>query len=404
MDQGARIRLLTFSTLYPNAMQPSHGIFVENRLRHLVADGRVEADVIAPVAWFPSGNPMFGTWAVPARVPAREVRHGIEVLHPRYPLVPKIGMAWAPAGLAWGGARALARQLGAGRRYDAIDAHFLYPDGVAALALGRRFGLPVVMTARGTDVNDYPDRFPEIGRRIVAAAREADAVITVCQALKDRLVALGVPEAQVTSLRNGVDLVMFRPEPREAARAAWQAQGFTLASVGHLIPRKGHDLVIRALAELPDVSLMIAGDGPEHGRLTALAAELGVADRVRFLGRVAPERLASLYSAADALVLASIREGWANVLLEAMACGTPVVATDVWGTREAVTAPEAGVLVDRPDAPALAQGVRRLRAALPDRCATRAYAEAFSWDATTEGQIALFRRVLARHSDLESRP
>ena len=169
----------------------------------------------------------------------------------------------------------------------------------------------------------------------------------------------------------------------------------TLLSVGHLIPRKGHDHIIRALPLLPDYALLILGEGPERAALQALAEQLGVADRVRLPGTQPHAALPAYYGAADLLVLASSREGWANVLLEAMACGTPVLSSPAWGAREAVAAPEAGLVLAETNPAAIAAGVRAVCATATDRAATRRYAEAFGWDATTEGQIALFRRVIA---------
>ena len=167
-----------------------------------------------------------------------------------------------------------------------------------------------------------------------------------------------------------------------------------MLSVGWLDPRKAHDIPIRALAELPDVRLMIAGTGPELNNLQALATQCGVADRVTFLGSIAQTALAQYYNAADMLVLASSREGWANVLLESMACGTPVIASNVWGTPEVVNAPEAGLLMPERTPASLAASVRLLRANYPDHSATRRYAERFSWDDTTQGQLDLFQQVI----------
>jgi glycosyltransferase involved in cell wall biosynthesis len=147
---------------------------------------------------------------------------------------------------------------------------------------------------------------------------------------------------------------------------------------------------------LPGVKLLIAGRGPELKRLEALALETGVQDRVTFLGPVAQPDLKRYYNACDAMVLASSREGWANVLLESMACGTPVVASNVWGTPEVVAAPEAGVLMEDRTPEKLAKAVMALRANYPDHAATRRYAERFSWDDTTNGQLELFARLVER--------
>jgi teichuronic acid biosynthesis glycosyltransferase TuaC len=389
------MKILTFSTLYPNAQKPGHGIFVETRLRHLLATGQLEARVIAPVPWFPLPHARFGNYADYAKVPAHEERSGISVQHPRYPVLPKVGMNVAPALLAAGARASVARMIDEGYDFDLIDAHYFYPDGVAAAMLGKYFNKPVVITARGSDLTLFPSyRLPR--RMIRWAANRAAGIITVCNALKDEVCALGVDASKVVSLRNGVDLQLFQPVERASVRARLGVDGFTLLAVGHLVPVKAQQLAVAALAQLPDVRLLIAGNGPQRAMLEQLASSSGVADRVRFLGAVPQATLRDYYGAADALVLPSEREGWANVLLEAMACGTPVIASRVWGTPEVVAAPEAGLLMEERSADGLAAAVRALRANYPDRAATRRYAERFSWDDTSAGQLALFRHILAR--------
>jgi glycosyltransferase involved in cell wall biosynthesis len=392
------MKILTFSTLFPNSAKPGHGIFVETRLRHLVASGRVESRVVAPVPWFPSSHPRFGHWAAWAAVPRHEQRFGIEVAHPRYPVLPKIGMNVAPALLAAASRATIARLIDEGFDFDVIDAHYFYPDGVAAAMLGRYFNKPVTITARGSDITLLPNyRLPR--RMIEWAANSAGHVITVCNALRDEVVALGVAPDRVTSLRNGVDLALFHPAARSADHTAAPAgtqEPFTLLAVGHLVPVKGQERIIGALPMLPDVRLRIAGDGPDRAKLVQLAQELGVSERVSFLGAVRQPELVQHYNQADALVLASSREGWANVLLESMACGTPVVASRVYGTPEVVAAPEAGVLMQELSARGVADAVTALRANYPDRAATRRYAERFSWDDTTAGQLAIFEALAQR--------
>ena len=390
------VRLLTFSSLFPHAARPNQGIFVENRLRHLLASGEATSTVLAPVPWFPSMADRFGDWAVNAKAPLRETRHGIDIRHPRYPVLPRVGMSVAP----WLLYRAMVPQVAAllaeGHRFDAIDAHYIYPDGVAATWLGRRFGLPVVMTARGTDVNLIP-QYTVPRRLIQGAIRDAAALVAVSGALKAVLVGLGAPDDKVTVLRNGVETDLFRPLPdRDATRALLGLRGPTLISVGGLIERKGHHRTIEAMCQLPGFELIIAGDGPEHARLAALITALDLGDRVRLLGPRPHRELPSLYGAADASVLASSREGWANVLLESMACGTPVVAANIWGNPEVVRTRAGGVIYEPNTPDGIAAGVRRLFSNLPTRTATRAYAEPFSWDETTAGQLALFRRVIGR--------
>jgi glycosyltransferase involved in cell wall biosynthesis len=386
------MKILTFSTLYPHAARPSHGIFVETRLRHLLASGQVESKVVAPVPWFPSRHARFGEYAAHASAPREERRHGIQVLHPRYPLLPKFGMALTPFLLARA-VRPVIERILRGYAFDLIDAHYFYPDGVAAILLGRHFGKPVVITARGTDVNLIP-RYRLPRAMIRWAARHAAGIITVAQALKDDLVRVGVPAERMEVLRNGVDLQLFQPIDRESGRRTLGITRTTLLSVGHLVPRKAHEIVIQALRWLPETDLIVIGDGPERGALGALARESGAGERVRFVGALAQEELRNYYGAADALVLASSREGWANVLLESMACGTPVVASRIGGTPEVVSAPEAGELMHERTPESVAEAVQRLFARHSDRGATRRYAEKFSWEATTRGQLQLFGRIV----------
>lgn len=387
------IRLLTFSTLFPNAIEPNHGIFVENRLAKLLDSGAADATVLAPVPYFPSRNPAFGAWGRYARIPPFERRDRLAVHHPRFPVIPKVGAALAPLLLYQAMIRPIERLLEAGPGIDLIDAHYFYPDGVAAVWLARRFGLPVVVTARGSDIVLFSrEAAPRLWLR--RAIARADGLIAVSSALRDALVGLGAP-GPVEVLRNGVDTDRFRPLERAASRAALLLTRPTLISVGLLIARKGHDRTIRAMTLLPDHDLIIVGDGPERGRLAALIGRLGLADRVRLLGSRPHGELPLYYSAADALVLASSREGWANVLLEAMACGTPVIASPIPGNPEVVQSQAAGLIAKANTAEAIAAAVRALPRSAAARAATRAYAERFSWDATTEGQLVLFRRVLA---------
>ncbi|MDH3645263.1 MAG: glycosyltransferase family 4 protein [Gammaproteobacteria bacterium] len=386
------IRILTFSTLYPNAARPGHGPFVEHRLRQLLGTGEVASTVVAPVPWFPSRNPLFGEYAGFAAAPHEETRHGIHVLHPRYPVIPKIGMNLAPALLERFSRRAVAEVLNNDPAIRLLDAHYFYPDGVAAAMLGERMGLPVFITARGTDINLIPE-YARPRRRILWAAERAAGIITVCSALKDTLVEMGVDGSKITVLRNGVDFDLFSPVPETQARAQTGMEANTLLSVGLLIERKGHHLIIEALSELPGVRLVIVGDGPQRGALEALASRLEVAERVHFAGRIPQDQLPAYYSAANALILASSREGMANVLLESLACGTPVVATPLWGTPEVVADPAAGVLMQDRSAASIVSGVRQLFDNYPLPADTLSYSKRFSWDDTSRGQIKLFDRV-----------
>lgn len=388
------IKTLLFSTLYPSSARPIHGVFVETRLRELLKTGCVQTQVVAPVPWFPSTHPRFRGYAQMARTPLLEERHGVKVHHPRYLLPPKVGQNIAPYVLAAGALPTIRRLMREGFDFDVIDAHFYYPDGVAAALIARRLGKPFVCTARGSDINLYR-QFAVPERLIRRTLQQASGNLGVSADLVRQLIELGADPGTAHVMRNGVDLDRFEPMDRFAARASLgiEHQGLLFLSVGNHVELKGHDLVIRMLRHFTQAHLVLVGDGPLRRELQALAESQGVAERVSFAGQRPNEQLKTYYSAADVLLLASSREGWPNVLLESMACGTPVVATRVNGTPEIVTSPESGRLSAARDVPSLCAAVDELLAAYPAREAVRRYAEGFSWAETSLLQCELFARL-----------
>jgi len=379
-ERRTALRILTFTTLYPSNARPRHGIFVETRLLQAKRLSDIDVRVVAPVPWVPPRlrqSPRYGSVARSAR---EETLHGIPVHHPRYLSAPRIGLYTSPLALVAAAGATLDNLQANGFDFDLIDAHYFYPDGVAAAILARRYRKPLIVTARGSDLNLLPAyRLP---RRLIRwAAGTADAMIAVSSALKGRLVDLGADESRVHVLRNGVDCDVFHPLDRREARAILGVgPGPLFVAVGNLVPEKGFDLVIDALAANADATLVIVGEGPERAPLEARAAAQGMAGRVSILPVRPQHELAIAYSAADALVLASTREGWPNVLLEAMACGTPVVATDVGAVREMVRERIVGVVVENRSADALGLALRQLLKEPRDRGAIRRYAMTFDWN------------------------
>lgn len=389
-----RLRTLLFSSLFPSSTRRGHGIFVETRLRELLHTGEVETKVIAPVPWFPFSGDQFGLYGKFAGTPKHEQINEIEIFHPRYFLPPKIGMNVAPFSMAMGALPTIRKLIDDGFNFDLIDAHYYYPDGAAARIIAERLGKPFVVTARGTDLNLLPD-FAYPRHQILRTAASAAASICVSGALAKKLVSLGTDAQKVKVFRNGVDLERFYPlEKKEAREKLGLFEGIILLSVGNLIELKGHHLAIEALAGLPsDTRLIIAGSGPEKSRLKKLAIQLGIAHRIVFAGQIDNQELKWWYSAADALLLCSSREGWANVLLEAMACGTPVIATPVGGTPEIIGTSNAGRLMSDRSTKALLAAYEDLRANYPERHTVREYAEQFSWRETSFNQLALFKVI-----------
>lgn len=388
------LKSLLFSTLFPSSERPGHGVFVETRLRELLGTGAIETKVVAPVPWFPFQGRRFGQYGKFAATPKYEVRNNIEIFHPRYFLPPKVGMNIAPHSLAMGALPIIRKLIRDGFDFDLIDAHYYYPDGAAARIIAQALGKPFVVTARGTDLNLLPEyEYPR--QQILRTAESAATSICVSSALAERLASIGGDRNKIRVFRNGVDLERFHPEVQAQARNKFGLpSGKILLSVGNLIELKGHHIAIEALAKLPpDTRLVIAGTGPERDRLQHQARQLDLGDRVLLVGHVDNQELKWLYSAADVLLLCSSREGWANVLLEAMACGTPVIATPVGGTPEVIGQSGAGKLMRDRSAAALLEAYHELQANPPERHQVRGYAEHFSWQETSKNQLELFRTI-----------
>ncbi|MDP2322939.1 MAG: glycosyltransferase [Gammaproteobacteria bacterium] len=389
------INVLTITSLFPNSEQTRHGVFVEERLRHLAATGRFNVQVVAPVPWFPLRSGIFGLYGRYARVPRSEERLGRKILHPRYLTLPKVGMTLAPY-LYAAGIASLVRQLAGDLRGPVVlDGHFLYPDGVATALLAHQLGLPYILTARGQDVTLFPRH--AVPRTLIRrACSGANRVITVSEALRELLLELGVAPERVLTLRNGVDLTRFRPGDRAVARAQVGFTRPTLLAVGHLIERKDHELMIRALPLVPGTDLVIVGEGPLRDRLLAVARELGVAERLRIVPNVLQHELVSYYAAATLSVLTSRHEGMPNVVLESLACGTPVVATLVEGVPELLDDPAAGLLVRERTPTGLAAGINAVLANLPAPDATRAHAAGLGWEPTIAGLTMVLEQAVER--------
>jgi teichuronic acid biosynthesis glycosyltransferase TuaC len=344
------MRVLVFTTLYPNNVWPQHGVFVKERMTSFARLTGSAVKVVAPVPYFPPLK-LGWRWRF-SQVARRELRDGLEVFHPRYVMTPKIAMA--SYGLAmFLSTLATVRRIRRSFDFDLIDAHYVYPDGLAAVLLARVFRRPVVVCARGTDINLF-SRFVQIRPLLQYTLRRADRVIAVSRSLSDAMVRLGIPEAKISVISDGVQLEKFHPLPRaEARRRLGLPDDRIILSVGNLIPLKGVDLLIRAvermLQERPErkLSLVIVGEGPAAKDLRRLVTSLGLEDRVRLVGVQPHEELRHWYNAADVFCLASTREGWPNVLLESLACGTPVVATPVGGIPEMIASDRLGLLTGR---------------------------------------------------------
>ncbi len=332
--------VLVASHLYPSSLSRISGSFVHNQARFLAEF--CQPRFVAPVPWFPL--PGCGRWSRFRGLPRHEEWDGVDVRRPRYVTFPRrlwLGRAW-PSYL-----RAL--EASAGDVPDVIHAHVAYPDGRACIEYGQRVGRPVVVTVHGHDLKDLAVGRASWRTMVADALTQADAVIAVSGELADRARELGVAEQRLKQIPNGVDSDLFQPGTRTPGEGGWR-----LIYSGRYDPAKGLDELLQALAGLRaegrDVHLDLVGGGA-----TALtqayperAAQLGVADRVRFIDEVPLEQMPAILAAADVFVLPSYSEGLPLSLLEAFACGLPVVTTRCGGPEEVVD-PSVGRLAEPRD-------------------------------------------------------
>ncbi len=371
------LRVLTLSTLFPNAARPTLGVFVERQTLGLAARPDVELQVVAPVGLPPWPLSLHPHYRPLTGLAPKEEWKGLKVHRPVYRAWPRIGARGGAVRIAEA-LLPLLRDIRQRFAFDVIDAEFFWPDGPAAMRLAEALRVPFSIKARGSDIHHWGTQ-PGIGAEIAAAGRRADGLLAVSAALRDEMAGLGMPTERIRVHHTGIDLDCFQPIERAAAKAVLGVAGPLLVTAGALIERKGQAIAIEALKDVPGATLMLVGDGPDRSALEKLAQRLGLADRVRFLGNRPHAELPALLAAADVAIQPSAYEGIANVWVEAMACGTPVVTCDVGGAREAIDRPQAGRLVAR-EAGAFADAVRALLADPPPQHAVRASAERFSWE------------------------
>ena len=388
-------RLLSIATLYPNPQLPRFGTFVARSLEALAAREDWAVTVINPIGLPPV---TFGHYRALARAVVSGNENGVVVHRLRFPLIPRIGGRFNPALIA----RSVlprAHRLHAAQPFDVVDAQFFYPDGPAAARIAAALGLPLSIKARGADISYWGAR-PYARAAMCDAADRADILLAVSEALRDDMAQLGLQREKIAIHYTGLDRALFHPRNRTEARAEIASRfgiatgGPLLATVGALIPRKGQALVIAAMQDIADAKLALVGNGPDRPALQAQAKRLGLAGRVHFLGSLDHQAIATLLAAADAMVLPSASEGLANAWVEALACGTPLVITDVGGARELVHSASAGLLVGR-NAPAIAAGICALLAAPPAQDAVAATVARFSWSENAADLARYYRTIAA---------
>lgn len=389
--------VLSLTTLYPNAVNPRFGTFVARSMEALAKRGDWRVTLVNPIGLPPLA---LGRYRPLADLPATSTEGGITIHRPHFTLIPRIGARRNAAAIARA-ALPLVQAIHAETPIDLIDAQFFFPDGPAAAIIAKAMGLPLSIKARGSDISFWGEQgFAR--QQMVDAAKAATGLLAVSHDLAGQMAVMGMDAGKITVHYTGLDRDRFRPLEHTQLRSQLSRElGFALpdnapliACIGALIERKGQGIAITALNDIPGARLVLVGKGDDEARLRALAVSEGVETRVFFAGSVDHDLMPLILSAADVMVLPSVAEGLANAWVEALACGTPVVTSDVGGAREIITCDTAGRLVDR-NPQAVAAGINAVLNAPPSRDAVAALTEHFSWEANAAALAAHYERLLA---------
>jgi len=343
------MKVLTLTSLFPNSEQPFLGQFIKERIRHLA--NLCELKVVAPVPYFPPIKHINNKWYKFSRIPFKEYIDGLEVYHPRYFLIPKFGMSFYGY-FFFLSIHSFMKRLRETFRYDVIDAHWAYPDAYAAVSIGQRLDVPVCVSLRGSDINEYL-QLKIIRHHILSSLKRADKIISVSRALKKIIVRYGIPENKIIVVPNGVDKNAFyyieKTKARDRLKLPLNAK--VVLNIGNLVKGKRQDLLINSIAEvkktIKELRCFIIGIGNEEKNLRKLILRLGLKRCVFLLPPIPNKELVWWYNAADVFCLTSESEGCPNVILESLSCGLPTVATAVGGIPELVSNKRLGLLVQK---------------------------------------------------------
>jgi teichuronic acid biosynthesis glycosyltransferase TuaC len=391
------MKVLLVSNIFPNSAEEERGVFTYRIAMALKARCRLE--VAAPLQWVPPPlrKSNQGKY-VHVMVPEKEEIGGLTVHHPRYGVIPGVLGFMNPMFMSVPLLR-LIKRLDRKEPIDLINAHWIFPDGVAAAWAARRLGKPVVLTALGCDINFYPSLHFRKGI-IKQALRKSDAVTVKGNSLKEKALKLQIPNEKIHVIPNGIDLLHFRIMDRIAVRRELniRGKGPFLLTVGSLDEVKGNRFLLEALRSMVSHTenpphLIMVGEGPLKQALSDQAKSYGLADRITFPGKRPHHEIPLWMNAADLFCLPSIREGRPNVLIEALACGTPAVASHVGSVPEIIHDGN-GRMARAGDSASFRFQILYCLNQRWDREAIRQSVSGFTWDDCAALYMKLFRRIL----------
>jgi len=381
------VEVLVYSTLYPSSLNPTQGIFVKELTRH-IRDKIETVRVVAPVnGWRNLKGILQGKYQ------KRVLEDKILIDYPLFWTIPKVLKQFDGVLLYHWTKKTTNKGM---EKVSLVHAHYVYPESFAAQLLAEKSNLPLVVTIHGSDINVIAED-PSRKHLIIDTLQRADAVVTVSKALMGKVVSLIGREDNVYQIPNGIDSNKFFPGNKNEAKKALGLSHCDkiVLFAGRLEPVKGLPQLLKAVLKLPpDIHLVLIGGGSQRKKLEKMSIQLGVYERIIFCGPIEHHHLYRYFQAADLVVLASVSEGWPTIILEAMACGKPVVSPAVGGVPEVINGDRLGILTESNDSEALARGILKALSINWDSSYIQNYAQKFSWKSIAEDYLDLYTKVL----------
>lgn len=340
------MKILVITNLFPNNQDPTRGMY--NKQQIIELSKLCELKVIAPLPWAPPLK--FNTkWYNHYKIAPKETIGGFEVIHTRYFMIPKFGRSLYGFFFFLSLFRKV-KEIYESFKFDLIYSPWAYPDGFGSFLIAQKIGVPIIIGILGSDLNLFT-RYALRRKMISYALKGSNRVIAVSRCLKQKAIELGVPSEKIEVITNGVDKNLFKQMDKMYCRKSLglESDKKIILFIGHLVPVKGVDCLIDAFSciskKCENSSLVIVGDGALKHEMLRKINTLGLKDRIKLISSTPHDKIPLWINSCDVLCLPSLNEGCPNVVLEALACGRPVVATNVGGIPDIIDTPDLGILV-----------------------------------------------------------
>lgn len=387
------MKILIISHLFPNKIRPLYGVFVKERAKYI--SRKVSLKIVAPVPYFPMAD-LLSRYRDTNKIESMEVIDDLSVFHPRYLLVPGL-FKFSDGYLYYLSLNSFITDVVRDTSADLLDFQWGYPDAFAGVIWAKRLRKKLILTVRGNASICFFEKSLR-KRMVLNSLRFVDHIVAVSNDLKQKLINnYNISDKKITVISNGINSCEFYKSGKDEARkiCGLEPGKKYILSLSRLSFEKGIMYLLKAFASImtDNLILLIGGDGAQKKQLQKLARDLNIHNNVCFVGGIPHEKTMHWYNASDVYCLPSLWEGCPNTIIEALACGTPVVSTLVGGIPDLVDS-RVGYLVPPKDSDALARALESAIKRSWNYAEIAAIGQGNSWDNVADKTIEVYRNVL----------